>query len=85
MFKDPVYVGVYQGISSEIADVLGSKLNLHAGLGVSTNGTEEVEVVGDWDEVGVCIVTSSVAGGNERGDGANGRLRCATGSRWNTK
>ncbi len=56
---------------------------------VSTCGNDEIEADGDstkWADVGVCAITSSSeVGGTESGDGAGGRLRCATGSRWKTR
>jgi hypothetical protein len=67
--------------------VLRRGVDLHGGVGVS-DGIEEV-VVDDWttwDEAGVCVATSSsIAGGNERGDGADGWVRRSMGSRWNTR
>jgi hypothetical protein len=63
-------------------------VDLHGGVGVSGKGVE-VEEIGDWtmwDEVGVCVATSSsTAGGSESGDGADGWVRRSTGSRWNTR
>jgi hypothetical protein len=73
----------------ETAGVLrGGVEDLHGGVGVSDKGIE-VELLGNWttwDEPGVCISTSSSAAGrNESGDGADGWVRRSTGSRWNTR
>ncbi len=63
-----------------------SRWGLRAAAGVSTFGDDEVEVVGDsMKGVEEGIASSSVVGRSESGDGASGRLRCATGSRWKTR
>ena len=79
---------VYQKGFSKIVGVVGG-CNSRADASVSTWGSEEIEADGDsakCADVGVCAITSSSeVGGNESGDDAGGRLRCATGSRWKTR
>lgn len=79
---------VYQKRFNKIVAVVGG-CNSRADAGVSISGDDEIKAEGDstmWVDVGVCAITSSSeVGGNESGDGAGGRLRCATGSRWKTK
>ena len=78
---------VYQkGLNQAVGVVCGCYSRADAG--VSTSGNDEIEVNGDstkWADVGVCALTSSEVGGNDSGDGAGARLRCATGSRWKTR